>query len=139
MFTLTSWILIGMREGIYTVGASCWFFPPQMPEMCLHLHTPLGHSHRGLDWIALPVVQMKVLRTRGLRPLGCRAAHNNRTIISEVKSLNRVQLFAIPWTVAYQAPLSMGFSRQEYWSGVPIPSPTIVNVYKVLGVYQALF
>ena len=57
----------------------------------------------------------------------------------DVKSLSRVQLFAIPWTVAYQAPLSMGFSRQEYWSGVPIPSPTIVNVYKVLGVYQALF
>ena len=38
---------------------------------------------------------------------------------SEVKSLSRVQLFAIPWTGAYHAPLSMGFSRQEYWSGVP--------------------
>ena len=38
---------------------------------------------------------------------------------SEVKSLNRVQLFATPWTVACQAPLSMGFSRQEYWSGLP--------------------
>ena len=41
----------------------------------------------------------------------------------KVKSLSRVQLFAIPWTVAYQAPLSMGFSRQEYWSGLPFPSP----------------
>ena len=41
----------------------------------------------------------------------------------EVKSLSRVQLFATPWTVAYQAPPSMGFSRQEYWSGVPFPSP----------------
>ena len=41
----------------------------------------------------------------------------------KVKSLNRVQLFATPWTVAYQAPLSMGFSRQEYWSGLPFPSP----------------
>ena len=40
----------------------------------------------------------------------------------KVKSLSRVWLFATPWTAAYQAPLSMGFSRQEYWSGVPLPS-----------------
>ena len=43
---------------------------------------------------------------------------------SEVKSLSHVRLFVTPWTVAYQAPLSMGFSRQEYWSGLPFPSPT---------------
>ena len=41
----------------------------------------------------------------------------------KVKSLSRVRLFATPWTVAYQAPPSMGFSRQEYWSGLPFPSP----------------
>ena len=41
----------------------------------------------------------------------------------KVKSLSRVQLFATPWIVAHQAPLSMGFSRQDYWSGVPFPSP----------------
>ena len=40
-----------------------------------------------------------------------------------MKSLSCVQLFATPWTVAYQAPPSMGFSRQEYWSGLPFPSP----------------
>ena len=40
-----------------------------------------------------------------------------------MKSLSRVRLFATPWTVAHQAPLSMGFSRQEYWSGLPLPSP----------------
>ena len=40
-----------------------------------------------------------------------------------VKSLSRVQLFTTLWTVAYQAPPSMGFSRQEYWSGLPFPSP----------------
>ena len=43
----------------------------------------------------------------------------------KVKSLSRVRLFATPWTVAYQAPLSMGFSRQEYWSGLPLPSPDL--------------
>ena len=41
----------------------------------------------------------------------------------KVKSLSHVQLFATPWTEAHQAPPSMGFSRQEYWSGVPLPSP----------------
>ena len=42
---------------------------------------------------------------------------------SEVKSLSRVRLVETLWTVAHQAPLSMGFSRQEYWSGLPFPSP----------------
>ena len=41
----------------------------------------------------------------------------------KVKSLGHVRLFATPWTAAHQAPPSMGFSRQEYWSGVPLPSP----------------
>ena len=41
----------------------------------------------------------------------------------KVKSLSRVQLFATPWTVAYQASLSIGFSRQQCWSGLPFPSP----------------
>ena len=44
------------------------------------------------------------------------------------KSLSRVQLFTTPWTAAYQAPLSMGFSRQENWSGVPLPSPSNVII-----------
>ena len=41
----------------------------------------------------------------------------------KVKSLSRVRLLVTPWAAAYQAPPSMGFSRQEYWSGVPLPSP----------------
>ena len=40
----------------------------------------------------------------------------------KVKSLSRVRLLATPWTAAYQAPPSMGFARQEYWSGLPLPS-----------------
>ena len=43
----------------------------------------------------------------------------------KVKSLSRVRLLAAPWTIAYQAPPSMGFPRQEYWSGVPLPSPIL--------------
>ena len=44
----------------------------------------------------------------------------------KVKSFSRVWPLAIPWTAAYQAPPSMGFSRQEYWTGVPFPSPTML-------------
>ena len=40
-----------------------------------------------------------------------------------MKGLNCVRLFVTPWTVAHQAPLSMGFSKQEYWSGLPFPPP----------------
>ena len=40
-----------------------------------------------------------------------------------MKLLSRVQLFATPWTIACQAPPSMGFSKHEYWSGLPFPSP----------------
>ena len=45
----------------------------------------------------------------------------------KVKSLRRVQLLATPWIVAHQAPPSMGFSRQEYWSGLPLPPPRTVK------------
>ena len=48
-----------------------------------------------------------------------------------VKSLSRVWLLAIPWTAAYQAPPSMGFSRQDYWSGVPLPSLYKAVVFKL--------
>ena len=53
----------------------------------------------------------------------------------KVKSLSRVRLLATPWTAAYQAPPSIGFSRQEYWSGVPLPSPIgasghLINIIK---------
>ena len=46
-----------------------------------------------------------------------------RNVKVKVKPLSRVRLFATPWTVAYQAPPSMGFPRQEYWNGLPFPSP----------------
>ena len=50
---------------------------------------------------------------------------NNFESESEVKSLSHVRLLATPWTVAHQAPPPIGFSRREYWSGVPLPSPKI--------------
>ena len=60
------------------------------------------------------------------------------------KSLSHVWLFATPWTAAYQAPLSMGVSKQEYWSGVPLPSPnenpsfTFITMWPLLSVHTLM-
>ena len=58
----------------------------------------------------------------------------------KVKSLSRVRLWATPWTASYQAPPSMGFSRQEYWSGVPLHSPesrlVMSNSLQLYGLYS---
>ena len=56
-------------------------------------------------------------------PLLSSALGERTLVVISSLSLSRVRLFATPWTVAYQAPPSMGFSRQEYWSGLPFPSP----------------
>ena len=56
----------------------------------------------------------------------------------KVKLLNRVQLLATPWTAAYQAPSSIGFSRQEYWSGLPLPSPLKSITYYNMVLYRRL-
>ena len=53
---------------------------------------------------------------------------------SQVKSLSHVRLFVTPWTVAYQAPPSLGFSRQEYWSGPPFPSPGDLHSSELLWI-----
>ena len=56
--------------------------------------------------------------------VGCHFLSNEWKWKVKGKSLSGVWLFATPWTAAYQAPPPMGFSRQEYWSGLPLPSPT---------------
>ena len=64
------------------------------------------------DWTYLQIWPVQIFIFKFLKIL----------TLSSVQSLSRVQLFVTPWTVAYQAPLSMGFSRQECWSGLPFPS-----------------
>ena len=84
-------------------------------QLCLTLCDPIDGSPPGsaipgilqartLEWVAISFSNAWEWKVKG-------------------KSLSRVQLLATPWTAAYQAPLSRGFSRQEYWSGVPLPSP----------------
>ena len=55
----------------------------------------------------------------------------------KVKLLSRVRLFATPWTAAYQVPPSMGFSRQDYWSGLPLPSPNSWFLCLIYSIYFA--
>ena len=60
------------------------------------------------------------------RILGCNFLLQCMKVKAKLKSVNRVQLLGTPWTAAYQASLSMGLSRQEYWSGLPLPSLNIL-------------
>ena len=69
--------------------------------------------------------------------VGCHFLLQCMKVKVKLKSLSRVRLSATPWPAAHQAPPSVGFSRQEYWSGVPLPSPkcclgasNCANVYK---------
>ena len=85
----------------------------------------LVHSAFGST---LNFVMPRLFLIRASQPLGhecyrCAGRLMPSVLKVKVKLLSRVQLFATPWTVAYQAPLSMGFSRQEYRSGLPFPSP----------------
>ena len=60
-----------------------------------------------------------------------RGSKNTQKVKVRVKLLSCVRLLMTPWTAAHQAPPSMGFSRQEYWSGVPSPSPVCSLVYSI--------
>ena len=87
----------------------------EVAQSCPTLHDPLDYSLPGspvhgifkarvLEWVAISFSNAWKWKVK-------------------VKSLSRAPLLATPWTTAYQAPLSMGSSRQEYWSGLPLPSP----------------
>ena len=84
-----------------------------------------------------PVLRHRLQPTRLRRPWDSPGKNTGWVVVSfsnalkwkvKGKSLSRVRLFVTPWTAAYQAPLSMGFSRQEYWSGMPLPSPTVCAI-----------
>ena len=114
------------------------------PTLCNPMDcSPLGSSvdrilqAKMLEWVAMTPPPVD-LPDPGIKPVSlmslerwvlyhsCHLASPIDSIESEkvkVKSLSRVRLFVTPWTVAHQAPPSMGFSRQEYWSGLPFPSP----------------
>ena len=97
----------------------CWMLCPQSvaqgPE-----NRQLKKEKKSLlqvpsfSWLVLGISHFSLILT---------AIKQDKYYFLKVKSLSCVQLFATPWTIAYQAPSSMGFSRQGFWSGLPFPSP----------------
>ena len=85
-------------------------------QSCLTLCNPIDGSPPGS-----PVPGILQARTLEWVAISFSNARKRKV---KVKLLSCVRLLATPWTAAYQAPLSMGLSRQEYWSGVPLPSPS---------------
>ena len=84
-------------------------------QSCLTLWDPIDGSPRGSP---IP----GILQARTLEWVAIAFSNAGKWKV-KVKSLSPARLLATPWTAAHQAPPSMGFSRQEYWSGVPLPSP----------------
>ncbi|KAI4549496.1 hypothetical protein MG293_001826 [Ovis ammon polii] len=83
-----------------------------------------SHLHNYAEFGSNPTLQKSKLKYREIKQTD--QEHDlviERKVKVKVKSLSRVRLFATPWTVAYQAPQSVEFSRQEYWNGLPFPSP----------------
>ena len=95
----------------------------EVAQLCPTLHDPIDGSPPGSP--APGILQAKTLEWVAI------FFSNAWKWKVKVKSLSCVQLVVTPWTAAYQAPPSMGFSRQEYWSGVPLPSPSLcLNICK---------
>jgi len=98
---------------------------PQFPHLCCCcclVASVMSDSVRPHRWqpTGLPRPWDSPGKNTGV---GCHSFSNAWKWKLKVKSLSRVRLLVTSWTAAYQAPPSMGFSRQEYWSGVPLPSP----------------
>ena len=118
----------------YTNGISqtwYWVAAAKLLQLCPPLCDPIEgsppsssipgiHPARTLEWVAISFSNAWKWRVK-------------------VKSLSHVRLSAAPWTAAYQAPKSMGFSRQEYWSGVPLPSPWYWVSKEKLSILQDTF
>ena len=91
-------------------------------DKCYNYPLLTERTSRGINWYVASEgwSQDSTCGLSGYKALNSR---KNDILKVKVKSLSRVHLFATPWTVAHQAPPSVGFSRQEYWSGLPFPSP----------------
>ena len=113
------------RDGMHTPCTGRWSLNhwtsrevPRLRLLLLSHFSPVRPHRRQPSWLRSPsILQAKPLEWAAI------SFSNAWKWKVKVKSLSRVRLFATPWTAAHQAPPSVGFSRQEYWSGVPLPSP----------------
>ena len=121
----SSYIILGTR-GLWSLPMGCGLFSfresdskGSLPcrrerakkEMCKSHHPSNGESWLLWFWASTPGRSQDPCHYH----ISCVCVH--------VQSLSHVWLFSTPWTVAHQAPLSMGFPRKEYWSGLPFPTP----------------
>ena len=119
------WNIIGILQSLKEWGSG------EVAQLCPTLCNPMDYNWPGsfvpglfqariLEWVAI-----SFSKTGGCGHRSHYLSHAKRAPYhwKKVKSFSHVRLFATPWTVAQQAPLSIGFSRQEYWSGLPFPSP----------------
>ena len=97
-------------------------------QLCLTLCDPIDGSPPGST---IP----GILQARTLEWVAISFSNASKWKV-KVKTLSHAWLLVTPWTSAYQAPPSMGFSRQEYWSGFPLPSPQLWANHKILLVYR---
>ena len=106
--------------------------PLASPSLAGRFFLPLSHLESHIQGLPQPITTSAIilrlwsmkrlkLKNKKARLKLKKAGKTIRPIKVKVKSLSRVQLFATPWSVAYQASPSVGFPRQEYWSGVPLP------------------
>ena len=110
----------------------CVFTSPLLKCCCCWVASVVSDSVRPLGPPGSPIPGLLQARTLEWVAISFSNAWKWKV---KVKSLSRVQPSEIPWTAAYQAPPSMGFSRQQYWSGVPLPSP-IKTCHSMLFIWQ---
>ena len=118
-----------MKTDLFQSCGHCWVF-----QICWHNNrlTAAAKSRQSCLTLCDPIDGRPtgssvpgILQARILEWVAISFSHAWRWKV-KVKSLSCVRLLATPWTVAYQAPPSVGFSRQEYWSGSPLPSPVVL-------------
>ena len=126
---LTKWIFVGKLMSLLfnTLSAAAAKSLQSCPTLCDPIDGSLPGSPipgilqaRTLEWVAISFSNAWKWKVK-------------------VKSLSHVRLLATPWTAAYPAPPSMGFARQEYWSGVPLPSlcSSALELHKLLVYFRA--
>ena len=118
------------REKATSPAARTCSLSPELPGTILHTRSRVSPTCRSLSSGKAPlscllcsVVSRDPISEPCLDQTVGKLPLRRKIWEVKVKSLSHVRLFATPWTVAYQVPLSVGFSRQDYWSGLPFPSP----------------
>ena len=126
LFIFFNWRIIALQNFVVFCQTSTWIShaAAKSLQLCLTLRDPIDGSPQGS-------LVPGILQARTLEGVAISFSNAWKWKV-KVKSLSHVRLLATPWTAARQAPPSMGFSRQVYWSGVPLGthiSPPFLNIY----------